>query len=107
MKRGIEKRLGMCTRSQFRCFRAARNSLYPRREFSGASAGILWKFGGRGPISCTFAGGPIRKYSLVLIQPAQRPNNVADVRAYAELRHPPDIDRDLHRGNLITEARGS
>jgi hypothetical protein len=41
-----------------------------------------------------------------MIEPAKRPNNIADVRADAELRHPPDIDGDLHRWNLNTIEYG-
>src|SRR5436305_4165557 len=38
-----------------------------------------------------------------MIEAAQGPNDVADVRTYTKFRHPADIDGDLHRANLTTQ----
>ena len=51
-------------------------------------------------------GRPNQEVLVLKIEPAKRPNNIADIRANAELRRPPDIDGNLHRWNLNTTEYG-
>lgn len=46
--------------------------------------------------------GAKQEVVVFMIEAAEGPNNVADVRPYTKFRHPADIDGDLHRANLTT-----
>src|SRR5205809_642575 len=39
-----------------------------------------------------------------MVETSERADHIADIRAYAELGHPPNVDRDLHRWHLTTEV---
>src|ERR1700691_1677324 len=45
-----------------------------------------------------------QKVSGFVVQPPQGSNHIADIRAHAELGHPPDVDGDLHGRDLIIES---
>src|SRR5579863_3343522 len=45
---------------------------------------------------------PNQKIFILAVEPPQRANHITDVRTYAKLSHPPDVDRDLHRWHLNT-----
>src|SRR5437763_9858705 len=46
---------------------------------------------------------PNQKKFILVIEPPQRTNHIADVCAYAKLGHPPNVDGDPHRWHLTTE----
>src|SRR5580658_10240090 len=52
----------MCTRSHSSRLTMVRNSQKLLRERSGSARETVWKLAGRGPISFTLAGEPMRKY---------------------------------------------
>jgi hypothetical protein len=48
------------------------------------------------PDFLNLGGRPDQKILILLIKPAKRANNIADVCADAKLGHPSDVDGDLH-----------
>src|SRR5437879_3721615 len=51
-------------------------------------------------------GRPNQQVFILAVEPAQGTHHIADVRAHAKFRHPPDVDGDLHRRHLTTVGTG-
>jgi hypothetical protein len=49
------------------------------------------------------AGRPNQQILILTVQSPQRSHYIADVSAHPEFRHPPNVDGNLHEGNLTTE----
>jgi hypothetical protein len=45
-----------------------------------------------------------QEIGILVVQPAQGANNVADIGAYTEVGHTPDIDRNVHWEDLTIEC---